>query len=165
VTPRSRNYEWIEQKIQARRFASSVPWHGGFLCNLSAPRSEAVYVDEAFHGWGFEDTEMAYRLAAIEGLEVYYEPAAVAYHLANLNSNPWMTRKSEDIVRYLRNMCYFLDKWPDAFGDYPMDLLPFDLDSESNTWSVVRAQTADFPTFVEKVRSWLKENGQYPPQA
>ncbi len=160
--------EWLEQKVQARLAVSGRPWLACFSCNLSLERSDAIYLDEFFKTWGLEDTEMAYRLSAVEGLEVHFEEGLEAYHLANRESNPMLTRRHDDIVKYLRNFCYFLDKWPDAFTGYPMDmdLLPFELDPETNQWRTTRptlnAPKRDFQVFEQQLRDWLQQNGVYP---
>jgi GT2 family glycosyltransferase len=53
-----------------------------YTCNLSLKRGflrQSGSFDEDFHGYGFEDTELAYRLQK-NGLRLLYNPAAVGYH-------------------------------------------------------------------------------------
>ncbi len=158
--------EYIERQLRSRMAGGGSLWQGAWLCNLSAPRSEAVYVDESFRGYGFEDMEMGYRLTTKVGLEPFYDSSIVAYHLATAENNPFVTKNQNSIVSYLRNFCYFEDKWPEALKDYSLDYLPYELDAASNTWQVTRFHTdTSLKAYLLRLRQWLSENAVYPPKA
>jgi GT2 family glycosyltransferase len=57
-------------------------WHLAFSCNASVRREHLLAVggfDAGFRKWGFEDTELAYRLHR-HGLSFVFTPYATAYH-------------------------------------------------------------------------------------
>ncbi|MEV0265449.1 glycosyltransferase [Streptomyces sp. NPDC050617] len=57
-------------------------WHSMWTCNVSVRRSHLTALggfDEAFLGWGLEDSELGYRLARA-GVRFARNPRAVVYH-------------------------------------------------------------------------------------
>lgn len=80
-------------------------WHLMFSCNSSVRREHLLAVggfDEAFLGWGLEDSELGYRLRR-RGLTFAYNPAAVVYQRGR-QVTPEMFQE------WRRNLTYFMDK-------------------------------------------------------
>lgn len=65
--------EYRESQRRLEWLSSENPWRGCFSCNLSVRRSEEVYFDENFIGWGPDDQEFAYRLCKINGYTPVYK--------------------------------------------------------------------------------------------
>jgi glycosyltransferase involved in cell wall biosynthesis len=91
-------------------------WSFFATCHASAPRRElldAGLFDEAFVGWGFEDTELAYRLAR-RGIEFVAPPEITAVHLDPEDYPAGMHRLPADkLESYRINRRYFLEKYAD----------------------------------------------------
>jgi GT2 family glycosyltransferase len=74
-----------------------------YTCNLSVKRDflrQAGSFDEDFHGYGFEDTELAYRLQK-NGLRLLYNPDALACHHKHVTFAD-ACRRAELVARSLR---------------------------------------------------------------
>ncbi len=85
--------------------------------NLSVPLQkvkEAGGFDERFSEAAFEDIELGYRLDKM-GLNMKYDPEALAYHLHDLDFNALFDRQQK--VAYWLNA--FLEKHPEAQKLYP----------------------------------------------
>ncbi|WP_067510250.1 glycosyltransferase family 2 protein [Actinoplanes sp. TFC3] len=79
-TPDSR--EAVYEHFSANLNNLAGRWHHLYSCNASVRREHLLSVggfDESFRGWGFEDTELGYRLHQ-HGLAFAYNPAALVYH-------------------------------------------------------------------------------------
>jgi glycosyltransferase involved in cell wall biosynthesis len=104
------SYEDPRQLVFAR-FSENVNqmatcWHYTFSCNVSVRREHLLAIggfDEAFIGWGLEDTDLGYRLRQ-RGLAFAYNPAAAAYHqkLQNISAKQY--------AEWLRNLAYLVGK-------------------------------------------------------
>ncbi|MYT27646.1 MULTISPECIES: glycosyltransferase [unclassified Streptomyces] len=84
-------------------------WHYLWACNASVRRRHLVAAggfDEAFVGWGLEDSELGYRLTR-RGLRLRYAPEAGAYHL---HREPVSTARHRE---WRRNLAYFAGKHDD----------------------------------------------------
>jgi len=166
VDEKSRQREEVERQRRKQWLASPYPWRACFSSNVSIGWSHEVRFDENFIGWGPEDWEFTYRLCMVHGYRPVYNEEIVAYHLESIISKPLLTGQHEDIVRLLRNTCYFYDKYPtlkleDVFFWFPR----FRLNQHSGQWEVIpRPNSASYnlEEIVVQVRSWLLENGIYP---
>lgn len=96
------------------------PWVFFATCNASVARKallDAGLFDEEFQGWGFEDTELAYRLQAI-GMSFRPLLEPVPYHL---ESPDWDMTEAESLYHlppdkmsgYRKNSAYFAGKYPE----------------------------------------------------
>lgn len=68
-----------------------------YTSNISLKRSVLVQhkFDPWFSGYGFEDIELGYRLTQKMGLNIYYEPMAIAYHDHPMNTNQFEQRMKD----------------------------------------------------------------------
>jgi len=90
--------------------------------NSSVSRSALVEVgmfDEAFRNYGFEDTELAFRLEDA-GLRFRYCPDAVAYHI-HYHSLDELLRKRYESAR--GSLDYLLNKFPERAAELSVDVL------------------------------------------
>jgi glycosyltransferase involved in cell wall biosynthesis len=86
-----------------------IRWFPFFTGNCSVKRrfiDQAGRFDEAFTGWGYEDTDLGYRLSRL-GLPFFRDSKLLNYHLVHRFSAKQV--KSEE----LRNMRYFIGKYPE----------------------------------------------------
>ena len=77
--------------------------------NVSIDRSlinEIKGFDEGFKGWGYEDTDIGYRLAKLN-VPYYQDNSVICYHL--LHSHV----KSQKSKEELKNLKYLKHKFPD----------------------------------------------------
>jgi glycosyltransferase involved in cell wall biosynthesis len=84
-----------------------APWLYCYTLNLSVPRdtfSELNGFDEAFTGWGFEDTEFGYRFFESRhrdgGFE--YRPDLLCMHLPHFRNPAATGRESRQSIRYMK---------------------------------------------------------------
>lgn len=154
--------------LQRSFYAGVNPWRACFTCNLSVPRSSLVFFDETFDGaWGLEDSEMACRLTERHGHRPYFDEKIIAYHyqLRGAEFNVYRRGRHDEIVIFMRNICYFIDKYPDLdLSDQYHGLEKFVLDPDTNKWFVKRTKVGqvDMLQVVSRIRAWLKENSIYP---
>jgi glycosyltransferase involved in cell wall biosynthesis len=86
-----------------------IRWLPFFTGNASVKRrflEQVGLFDEAFTGWGYEDTDLGYRLSRL-GLPFVRDGALMNYHLVHRFSASQV--KAEE----LRNMRYLIDKFPE----------------------------------------------------
>lgn len=84
----------------------AFPWTAGVTGNLSTPRALAEQVglfDEAFVGWGLEDTDFHFRLHGA-GARTRILDGALSYHQIH-------ARPPEQVVEWGRNAVRLLDKY------------------------------------------------------
>ena len=85
-----------------------IPWMLLVTINVSVPKALLLRVglfDEAFSGWGLEDTEMGYRLHH-NGAKFIYNEAAANYHQVHPNDTAKRWRE------HARNYQHFCQKHP-----------------------------------------------------
>ena len=75
--------------------------------------------DENFRNYGFEDTELAFRLEDIEGLDFWFCPEALAYHMHD-QSLEQVLEKRLDTAKPLRLL---LDRHPHRASELSADVL------------------------------------------
>jgi GT2 family glycosyltransferase len=83
-------------------------WHYLYSCNVSVRREHLTAVgcfDERFRGWGFEDTELGWRLWR-RGLAFAYNPDAIVYHQQAHDMSPRL------YAQWRRNLGRFTAKYP-----------------------------------------------------
>jgi len=159
----SRMNEFVEAKLRDVALRHGDPWLACWSCNMSVALSDAVRLDEFFHGWGCEDTELAYRLAHEFDLEVLYQDDIVGHHLAEHLGFPGITRRHEDIVAYLRNFCYMVDKWPAMLECIDILILPYALNDDGQTWRATGPMEKQSTVeTLATARRWLAERSIYP---
>lgn len=154
-------------KRQIEWSLSDKPWKACFTCHLSILWSLEVYFDETFIGWGVDDWEMACRLyTKYNYLSIYRdELIAYQYQIPELNFHPAKRDRHDEIIGWLRNVTYFVDKYPDLnLGELFEGFERFQLDPDTNLWNVrkIRPTSCDLQQIVKNVRKWLAENGIYP---
>lgn len=91
--------------------------------NSSVARSALVDVgmfDETFRNYGFEDTELAFRLERNAGLAFRYCPDAVAYHIHFHSLDQLLEKRYESAKGSLRHL---LRKHPDRAAELSVELL------------------------------------------
>ncbi|WP_129840941.1 glycosyltransferase [Streptomyces sp. RFCAC02] len=99
-----------------------IPWAYAWTALVAVPRAlveeHGLYFDPEFHGYGVEDLEWAYRIAAT-GTPVVMAPDVYGIHLPHAR-NVAANKETET-----RNYRYFVRKWPGpdtelaaAFGDF-----------------------------------------------
>lgn len=158
-----------EQDVRLKWLNSENSWRAGFACNLSVRKNEEIYFDENYIGWGNYDQEFTLRLMSEFGYSIKYDSGIHAFHLETGGSfaNIYRTRKHKDIVNYLRNTCYFFDKYP---GLNPQETYlgfsRFVLDPTSDSWQVQdkpkEFSDQDLAKKVEEIRTWLTSHDIYP---
>ena len=82
---------------------SELDFRAFYTCNLSLKTEFLRHVggfDEAFKGYGYEDTELGYRLQK-NGMRLFYNPAAVAYHYKHV-SFAGACRRAEQVTAAFR---------------------------------------------------------------
>jgi len=85
----------------------STCWHHMFTCNISVRRTHVLAAggfDEAYIGWGLEDSDLGYRLRS-RGLAFAYNAAAMSYH-----------QKAHDVdahmyAQWRHNLAYMISKY------------------------------------------------------
>lgn len=139
---------YSEMPFQEKYARSDYAWLGCLGCNLSVSRlGQDNYFDEAFQGWGSEDQEFACRLARRHGFRLVFAPDICGVHLQNGTRTSFRPVKAEDhssILKYLRNVLYFCDLYPE------IDMTPacrglgfFDFDEGTGTWGVATSPRFD----------------------
>jgi glycosyltransferase involved in cell wall biosynthesis len=91
--------------------------------NASVPRwalLDAGLFDEAFESYGFEDTELAFRLEDVAGLSFWYLEAAVAQHIHHHSVDQFLEKRR---VAARSSLSYLLEKHPGRAGDLSVDAL------------------------------------------
>ncbi|MCD4690125.1 glycosyltransferase [bacterium] len=90
--------------------------------NSSVARQDLLDVglfDETFRNYGFEDTELAFRLEDDAGLATWYCAGAIAYHLHDQSFDDVLDKRIENAAP-LRHL---LSRHPDRAGEMMVDML------------------------------------------
>jgi GT2 family glycosyltransferase len=109
--------------VHKLRTGALVPPRYFLTNNASVPRTsllEAGLFDEAFRSYGFEDTELAFRLERIAGLAFRYCADAVAHHIHHHSLDQLLEKRREGARSSLRLL---LRKHPDRIVDLSVDAL------------------------------------------
>ncbi len=91
--------------------------------NASVRRSALLSVglfDETFRNYGFEDTELSFRLERDAKLRLRYCPDAVAYHIHYHSLDQLLDKRFESARG---SLAYLLEKHPDRASDLSVDVL------------------------------------------
>jgi glycosyltransferase involved in cell wall biosynthesis len=108
--------EEVDRQWQRDHFSSDAPWKACVGFSFSVRNSSFVRFDEAFEGWGPEDRELALRLVTQHGCAVQYIDDIDVYHIeaCSTGRTPYSNVPilPDQIEAYLRNMLYFIDKYP-----------------------------------------------------
>jgi glycosyltransferase involved in cell wall biosynthesis len=92
-----------------------VAWSAFITRNVSVPRAlldRTGVFDETFEGWGYEDTDLGYRLARA-GAVFVYAPDAINHHQLHRNQMDWLDAYAQAAHNYRR----FIRKHP-SFETY-----------------------------------------------
>lgn len=87
-----------------------VAWSAFITRNVSVPRAlldRTGVFDETFQGWGYEDTDLGYRLARA-GAVFVYAPEAINHHQLHRNAMDWADAYAQAAHNYRR----FIRKHP-----------------------------------------------------
>ena len=125
--------------------SSQYPWLAFLACNFSVKSSHLMTFDEGFVGWGFEDTEFAFRLMHTHKYSLTYRKDLECIHLVMDGSlpsqNPLLSFQTADLAALIRNAIHL------ASLHSPSDLGPvFDilklctLDPLTDEWRLVQTQ-------------------------
>jgi glycosyltransferase involved in cell wall biosynthesis len=157
----------IDRIGQQRSFKSLAPWRAFIGFSFSVSRSDVIYFDEAFEGWGPEDREFALRLVRKHGYIVSFREDIEVFHLEPFSTGrqPFsiLPRSSTGILDYIRNMIYFRSSYPEEDLDaLMMPLMAYELDSAGELWQVARSSKtprpssrADLNRKIEDMERWL----------
>lgn len=91
--------------------------------NASVPRAallEAGLFDEAFRSYGFEDTELAFRLEERAGLSFWYLEDAIAHHIHYHSVDQFLEKR---LVAARSSLSYLLEKHPGRARDLSVEAL------------------------------------------
>ncbi len=91
--------------------------------NASVPRGallEAGLFDEAFRSYGFEDTELAFRLEERAGLSFWYVSDAVAHHIHHHSVDQFLEKR---LIAARSSLLYLLEKHPGRARDLSVEAL------------------------------------------
>ncbi len=160
----------VHPKVHNKQVAwaqSNKPWKACFSCHESITWSPEVYFDETLIGYGAEDWELACRLCVRQGYVASYHDKLIAYQyqMPGFNFNVFKRNRHDEIIQWLRNTIYFVDKYPEIdFSDLFDSFRRFELDHKTNTWRVRKDKLTsyDLDQIVSNIKGWLKENGFYP---
>ena len=97
------------RSFQQRFYPSSQPWMGCIGSNMSVPRSEHVYFDESFTGWGCEENELACRLHNKDNFDIVPDLDSLVYSIEGppetMKDYSFLRPASHpEIVDYLKNV-------------------------------------------------------------
>ena len=124
--------------FQDARAAGGDPWLGIIGCNFSVWRSQSVFFDESFVGWGVEDTEYAIRLWNRHGYSIDVQTSIGVYHLERTMPglfDPCRPQTPKEIELYIKNIVRLTDLFPDLeLEAIWRELLLFDYNSEDGRW-------------------------------
>ena len=101
---------------QSKAYRSSAPWSVLLGCNFSVAKSPQIVFDENFVGWGYEDWELACRLATTYDIRLDCSPALTVTHYEQVplvDQNPLRPQSAEEIALFMRNLVYFCRLYPD----------------------------------------------------
>ena len=161
--PECRRHEHNEQRWRPRLLHSRLPWRVCFGCRVSVPYSPAVVFDEQMPGWGCGDAEFACRLHEELELPVGYDPDLLAWHVESANTvfNVFRRNRHDEVVRYLRQLLYFIDKYPHLRLDQAMTMgLDRLVLTASDKWTVVpRGQGQPAHETLRLARGWFAAHG------
>lgn len=164
----SKKREKGEVQIRSKWLSTQDTWRAAFACNLSIEKTPDLFFDEKYLGWGNYDQELALRLAK-KGYETVYLDNIHAYHLETQQvvANMFRTKKQTHIINYMKNTCYFFDKYKnlDVRETY-MGFAKFVLDEKTNEWNVIPSPESytdkELELKVKQIRTWLKKENYYP---
>ncbi len=157
--------EESEHKRRRHIRKSGKTWRLVTSTNLSVENRPEVYLDENFVGWGLEDTELGYRLVEKQDFELINARDLICYHLQAASNNPEDNSSHENIVGTMRNVVYFVEKWPDLREIINHSMMrKMQLDPETDRWSMLSAQVEpeETPRVFEAACTWLRRNGLFP---
>jgi glycosyltransferase involved in cell wall biosynthesis len=142
--------DWLASELDIRTafgvhrpdYVSAAPWLYAYTHNMSAPLADVRAIggfDEQFLGWGYEDTELVYRLYRRwqrDGTRFAFADDAVCYHLPHLRDVAANWDGAQDGLRY------FQRKYP----HYDIERMIQD------PWYYIAGQ-AEYPAAIADLRS------------
>jgi glycosyltransferase involved in cell wall biosynthesis len=148
-----------DTQFQREAYTAGRSWLGCMGCNFSFSRTDPVFFNEHFVGWGVEDQEFACRLERRHAYRLIYEPAIWGLHLEDefqRNHTPIRPRSHDEIMGYFRNISLLWSLYPDIEMPEADNVLAwFEFDHESARWR--RAAQPDFrPANIRMLRDRVR---------
>jgi glycosyltransferase involved in cell wall biosynthesis len=140
-------------------------WRVVLSCHMSTPAAPEVFFDEQFKGWGLEDWEFAYRLTQHHGYTTPFAPDIIAYEVDQWSRGVGDLFRAEaigrrtEIIDYLKNVFYFLDRCPDLTIEEVCEILRRVKLEGDQIVIVPSAIDCDLREHVGSIRRWLVEQG------
>jgi glycosyltransferase involved in cell wall biosynthesis len=103
-------------KSEIRIKKSMKEWQRAWGYNFAFRKSDEIFWDENFDGWGMEDGEIIYRLMKFHN---YKLKELTNYTVTHVNlplirqDNPYRTKKAKHMLAFLNNAIYFYEKYKD----------------------------------------------------
>lgn len=158
------------QRVAAATKDNCVPWISVVGGNLSVSAGSAIVFDEAFHGWGYEDNELVYRLIHEHGYRFRLVPELAVVHLfwngESASGNPRLTEDTKGLNELLAQAWVFASRHPKLNADQAMpDLAYCEFDEQRGHWRrtgkrprPVREVLAGYREWFEHQRSHMDRN-------
>lgn len=138
---------------------SASPWMCCLGANLSCARDPELRFDEHFVGWGGEDRELAYRLAERCSYDVYYEPAAISYHIGASGMTA-VLQHHRGIVQLLRNRLHLRALYPTGDLAPAFELVRLcHLDRITDTWYGAAPDGRRLDAILDEAMDWMTRHG------
>jgi GT2 family glycosyltransferase len=109
------------RKVSFNLANHEIAWHLGFSHNMSIRRKDLVRCggfDESFTGWGFEDCELTYRMKCAGVPPVLNPGIETCHQFHDQRISP------QKFQRWLENLTYFMQKYPNSEVDSQKALIP-----------------------------------------
>ena len=154
-----------DEDCRRREFLQSRHnWRVVLSCHMSAPAAPEICFDEQFKGYGLEDWEFAYRLTQHHGYRAHFAPEIIAYEVDQLGGGVGDLFRADargrrtEIMDYLQNVFYFLDRCPDLAVEEVCEILRR-VKLEGDQIAIVpHTIDCDLREHVESLRKWLAEH-------
>jgi glycosyltransferase involved in cell wall biosynthesis len=121
--------QYDEARTRRDLLQSYHNWRVVLSCHMSAPAAPEICFDEQFKGYGLEDWEFAYRLTQHHGYRAHFAPEIIAYEVDQLGGGVGDLFRADargrrtEIMDYLQNVFYFLDRCPDLAVEEVCEIL------------------------------------------
>ena len=133
--------------------ATQRSWELCWSFHISMTRSQAVMFDEDFIDWGWEDTELAYRLEHQHQYQLIFEKQLVSWHVTTGKQQI----EDEDKLwsrSAVRNALYFINKYPNDFALLESIVM---LPSYRHVWQPALQELVDESGFTKHTLNKAKE--------
>jgi cellulose synthase/poly-beta-1,6-N-acetylglucosamine synthase-like glycosyltransferase len=156
----------VDRDGQKAASLSDCPWAACIGFSFSVAKTDSLYFDEGFVGWGPEDRELALRMVKRHGYEIVFCDDIEVFHLEDYSTGRQPGRlfpqDSAAATQYLENMCYFDNLYPDEdLSAVLAPILGYRLNTPGDSWestpiSDIRSgEPLDIETQLARIRSWI----------